>query len=94
MTEYIDNTLGYKLRLFSKRLSSGNYQITFHAKLEDQHKKYGHVLVPERSTLKDVVYMIRKKLNEMGNGDLYHHRHLYSLGKPTERNHNFIIFDK
>jgi len=94
MTGYIDNTIGYKLRLFSKRLSSGNYQITFHARSEDQDKKYGHVLVPERSTLKDVVYMIRKKLSEMGNEDLYHHRHLYSLGKPSPRNNNFIIFDK
>lgn len=94
MVNYNDNTLGYKLRLFSKKLSSGNYQITFYAKKENQHKKYGHVLVPERSTLKDVVSMIRTELVKRNNEDLYHHEHLYSLGKSSQRNHNLVIFDK
>ena len=94
MKNDIDNTLGYKLRLFSKKLSSGNYQIKFHAHKEDDHKKYGYVLVPEGSTLKDVVYMIRTELLKRSRGDLYHHEHLYSLGKPSQRNHNLVIFDK
>ena len=89
-----DNTLGYKLRLFSKKLSSGNYQIKFHARKENQHKKYGYVLVPEGSTLRDVVSMIRTELSKSNKGDLYHHGHLYSLGKPIQRNHNLVIFDK
>lgn len=94
MTNRRDNALGYKLRLFSKKLSSGNYQVTFHANNEKQHRKYGHVLVPQKSTLKDVVSLIRNGLNEMGNGDMYNHGHLYSLGKSSQRNHNLIIFDK
>ncbi len=94
MVDNIDNTLGYKLRLFSKRLSSGNYQITFHARKENQHKKYGHVLVPKGSTLKEVVYMIKSELLKTNQGDLYHHGHLYSLGRPAQRNQNLVIFDQ
>jgi len=94
MINHTDNTLGYKLRLFSKKLNSGNYQITFHAKKNNEHKKYGHVLVPERSTLKDVVSIIREELLKTHNGDMYYHGHLYSLGKPSQRNHNLVIFDK
>jgi hypothetical protein len=91
MIHHTDNTLGYKLRLFSKKLESGNYQIKFHARKENQQKKYGYVLVPEGSTLRDVVGMIRTELSK---GELYHHGHLYSLGKPSQRNHNLVIFDK
>jgi hypothetical protein len=94
MNDQRDNTLGYKLRLFSKKLNSGNYQITFHAKKENQLKKYGHILVSQGSTLKEVVYTIRQELLKTGKGDMYYHDHLYSLGKPSQRNQNLVIFDK
>jgi hypothetical protein len=94
MEDQSNNTLGYKLRLFSKRLSSGNYQITFHAKKENEDKKYGHVLVPKGSSLKEVVLTIRSELRQMRNGDNYYHGHLYSLGKPPTRNQNLVIFDR
>ena len=86
----MDNTPKYKLRLFSKRLSSGNYQVTFYA----NENKYGHVLVSERSTLNEVVCRIHKALQKLSKGDLYYHGHLYSLNKLSQRNHNLVIFNK
>jgi len=94
MGKYFDDSFGYKLRLFSKRLESGNYQITFHAKQENTLKQYGHVLVPQGSTLKDVVYTIKDELMKRNRTDQYHHAHLYSLGKSIQRDNSLVIFNK
>ena len=91
MTYYIDNTAGYKLKIESKKLCSGKHQVRFQTENEDEKSKYGYVLAAETSTLKEVVELIRVELIEMKKGDLYHHSHLYSLGKAKQRSNVFVF---
>lgn len=92
MTYYIDNTTGDKLKIDSKKLCSGKYQVRFQTQNEDEKSKYGYVLAKEGSTLKEVIEQIRIELQKMKIGDLYFHSHLYSLGK-TKQNSNVFVFE-
>lgn len=92
MTNYIDNITGDKLRIDSKKLNSGKYQVRFQTQNEGGKEKYGYILVNEGSTLKEVVDQIRGELQKMTKSDLYFHAHLYSLGK-TKQPSNVFIFE-
>ena len=91
MTYYIDNTADCKLRIDSKRLNSGKYQVRFQTQNDLGKSRYGYILAEEGSTLKEVVEQIRDELNQMKRGDLYFHAHLYSLGKTNQRSNVFVF---
>lgn len=83
----------YKLRLSTKKLNSGKCQVKFYATLHEKQDMYGYVLVDASKTLKDVVVRIKEKLNTIRLNRDFHHIHLYSIGKSTQEDMNFIIFD-
>lgn len=91
MTHYIDNILGYKLKIDSKKLNSGKYQVRFQTQIDKGREKYGYILANEGSTLKEVVEQIRNELQKMTRSDLYFHAHLYSLGKAKQPSNVFIF---
>lgn len=84
----------YKLRLSSKRLSSGKCQVKFFASMKGYKDLYGYVLVDSELTLREVVVRIKDKLLSIQQTGDFHHIHLYSIGReqPEDRL-NFIIFD-
>ena len=94
MAYFIDSVSGYKLKIDSKRLNSGKYQVRFQANRNDNKIKYGYVLAKQGSTLKEVVGRIREELYKMHHGDMYFHAHLYSLGKTKQRENEFVVFDR
>ena len=53
---------GYKLRLQSKRLHSGRFQVKFFVSDYSQRPLYGYLLADPKSTLKEVVERIRHGL--------------------------------
>ena len=58
----------YKLKITSKRLSSGNYQVKFVMKAFDEVESfYGYLLVKPRTTLKDAVQTIENQLDNFFN---------------------------
>jgi len=83
----------YKLRINSKKLKSGKCQVKFHASLETKKSLYGYVLADAQETLKDVVEKIVTRLDQIKGKDNYHHINLYSIGKRTVNDTNFIMFD-
>ena len=84
----------YDLKIESKRLISGNFQVKFFARLKQNKPFYGYVLVDAACTLKEVVLRIRNKLSLIQGQKDFRQTHLYSIGKSSDLDLNFIIFDQ
>jgi len=86
----------YDLKIESKKLISGNFQVKFFARQKQKKSFYGYVLVDAASTLKEVVLRIRNKLCFIQSQKDFRQTHLYSIGKFSELDLdlNFIIFNK
>ena len=84
----------YDLKIESKRLISGNFQVKFFARLKQKKPFYGYVLVDAACTLKEVVLRIRNKLYLIQSQKDFRQTHLYSIGKSSDLDLNFIIFNQ
>ena len=84
----------YDLKIESKRLISGNFQVKFFARLKQKKPFYGYVLVDAACTLKEVVLRIRNKLSLIQSQKDFRQTHLYSIGKSSDLDLNFIIFNQ
>lgn len=89
----IEISNGFKLKLKSKKLNSGKCQVKFFVSAHKEKDKYGYLLVDSKTTLKDVVAQISSRLSMMRHADLYHHSHLYSVGKRTKEDNYFMVFE-
>lgn len=83
----------FSLKLFSKKLSSGNYQIRFQASLPEDKNLYGYMLVQPGTTLKSVVQRIMAKLKKAHRSD-FQQEHLYALGsRASDELKNILVFE-
>ncbi len=82
----------YKLRITSKKLNSGRYQVKFFATIRNKKQLYGYVLVEANETLKSVISRIKKPLKELDYGYESNHFHLYNLGQGSQPS-NLLIFE-
>lgn len=83
----------YRLKLTSKKLRSGKCQVKFYASVERKKSLYGYVLADAGETLKDVVEKIVSRLDQVKSRDSFHHINLYSIGKRSHADANFLVFD-
>ena len=77
----------------SKKLKSGKCQVKFSATLMERKDMYGYVLVEPYQTLKEVVSGIRTRLTTIHRTRDFQNLHLYSIGKSTSTDLNFLVFD-
>ena len=84
----------YGLKIESKRLISGNFQVKFFALLKQKKPFYGYVLVDAACTLREVVLRIRNKLCLIQSQKDFRQMHLYSIDKLSDLDLNFIIFSQ
>lgn len=82
----------YKLRIHSKKLASGRYQVKFFAVLHNGKELYGYLLVGAGETLKDVILQIRKRLRILDVTTDAGNFHLYQIGRTPIDHQNFLIF--
>lgn len=82
----------YKLRINAKKLTSGRFQVKFHAKVRQEKELYGYVLVESSETLKSVILKIKGRLNVLDHSGEYRHFHLYHIGKETQED-TILIFE-
>ncbi|MEQ6168908.1 hypothetical protein AAOE16_17045 [Ekhidna sp. MALMAid0563] len=82
----------YKLRITSKKLSSGRYQVKFFATIRESKQLYGYVLVEADETLRSVIQRIKKRLNELERSVEYRHLHLFNVGQDAQPT-NLMIFE-
>jgi len=83
----------YNIRLSSKKLTSGRYQVKFYATVKEDKSLYGYLLVEAQEKLSTVVSKIRGRLETLDHTFDYHHFHLYHVGKVIEDEPNFMIFE-
>jgi len=90
--DYI-NVSPYKLKLCSKKLESGKFQVKFYvSKGQKSQDMYGYVLVDAKDTLKCVVGTIKSRLHLMEEANEYYHTHLYAVRKAPPPTSEFMIF--
>jgi hypothetical protein len=82
-----------RLKIQSKKLHSGNYQINFSTG-DYSPGFYGYLLAEPRTSLKDVIEKISRHLEAANNEDRYFQRNLYSLGKRKISSGKILIFKK
>jgi hypothetical protein len=82
-----------KLRLTSKRLSSGRFQVNFSADGFDQ-PCYGYMLADPQSTVTSVVDKIRRHVQAMQSKDSYFQRNLFSLHSRNVHSGRILVFAK
>lgn len=94
MSPYNDLILDeqYKLRITSKRLKSGNYQVKFHASLISSKELYGYLLVSADETLKNVIIKIRERLRYIDLQEEKKYFDVYNLRSESIHEPNFMIF--
>ena len=83
----------YRLRISSKKLISGRFQVKFYATVKEHKELYGYLLVEPENSLKEVVGIIRERLNVLDHSIEHRHFHLYDLGHSVQNDPNFLIFD-
>ncbi|MEM6829071.1 MAG: hypothetical protein AAGA66_19285 [Bacteroidota bacterium] len=79
----------YRVKISSKRLKSGKYQVKFEATLHNGKELYGYLLVSPAETLKKVVEKIKARLHFIDVGD---HFYLSNSSLESYTEPNFMIF--
>lgn len=82
-----------KLRLTSKRLSSGRFQVNFSAEGFRQ-PCYGYLLADPKSTVNGVIDKIRWHVQAMQSRDSYFQRNLFSLHSRNIHSGRILVFAK
>jgi hypothetical protein len=84
---------GYKIKLTSKRLQSGNCQIKFIVSDRYSQKScYGYLLAKSGSTLRQVIELIEERVRNIDNKELLYHGHLYNLQKFKPIKNDLILY--
>ncbi len=81
-----------KLRIKSKKLDSGRFQIDFST--GDTAGYYGYLLAEPRTSVSEILNKINRHLEAMSNSERYFQRNLFSLGNRTVNSGRILIFKK
>jgi hypothetical protein len=85
--------MDFKLRLKSKKLGSGRFQVNFSTEgfVMDY---YGYLLTEPSTSLREVVEKIQRHLGAAQRSDKYFQRNLFSLGRREINSGKVMIFRK
>ena len=87
------NSENMKLKLSTRKLKSGNFQVKFEVSNEEVEHCYGYVLAKPGTTLKHVVGSIQQKiLTQEARGDAPY-VHLFSLDRRPRKMDDILIFN-
>ncbi len=84
---------GIRLKIQSKRLSSGKCQVKFTVLHQNEPEVYGYLLSEGNESLKAVVHRIQHRLENLATADYYYHAHLFDLRRKGQINHDILIFN-
>lgn len=82
----------FKLKLSTKKLNSGRFQIAFSTDASDGF--YGYVLAEPRTPVREVVEKIERHLQAFHQADRYFQPNLFSLGKRAINSGRIMIFKR
>lgn len=81
-----------KLKLKSKKLESGRFQVNFST--EGDHSYYGYLLSEPQTSVAEIIAKINRHVESMQQKDRYFQRNLFSLGKCEVNSGKILIFEK
>jgi hypothetical protein len=81
-----------RLKIRSKRLKSGRFQINFTT--DDNIGYYGYLLAEPRTTVSDIIAKISRHIQAAHNSERYFQSNLFSLGKRKISRRRILIFKK
>lgn len=81
------------LRLTSKRLASGRFQVNFLAEGFEQ-PCYGYLLADKESLVSEVIEKIQRHVMAMQDRDSYFQRNLFSLHSRNVHSGRILVFAK
>jgi hypothetical protein len=83
----------YRLRLTSKRLISGRFQVNFSTEGFDEGY-YGYLLAEPKTSVSEVVEKISRHLEAFDQTDKYFQPNLFSLGRRKPNSEKIMIFKR
>ena len=81
-----------KLKLKSRKLESGRFQVNFST--EGDHAYYGYLLSEPSTSVADIIAKINRHIESMQNKERYFQRNLFSVGKRSMNSGRILIFEK
>ena len=82
----------YKLKIQSKKLKSGRFQVNFST--GELNGYYGYLLAEPSTSVNDIITKINRHLDAMNNSERYFQRNLFSLGNRSENRGRILIFKR
>ena len=82
-----------KLKIESKRLHSGRYQVNFSTDTSPG-AYYGYLLAEPNTSVTEIIEKISRHLMAFNNEERYFQRNLFSLGKRKANSGRILIFKK
>jgi hypothetical protein len=82
-----------KLKIQSKKLNSGRYQINFSTDANSCNY-YGYLLAEPQTSVSEIIEKISRHLQAVNNEERYFHRNLFSLGRRKVNSGRILIFKK
>jgi hypothetical protein len=85
--------MDFKLKLKSKKLESGKYQVYFSTE-GFRADYYGYLLTDPRTSVREVVEKIQRHLGAIKDSDRYFQPNLFSLGKRQKSSGTMMLFPR
>ena len=83
-----------KIRIYSRKLPSGNCQVKFYLTTQKGNPCYGYMLVESSKSVRQVMEILFDKLKEIDRPDMYYHKHLFNVGTKSDYDPTFMIFNQ
>jgi len=83
----------FKLKLRSKRLNSGRFQVDFTTHGFSQ-ECYGYLLAEPQTSVREIVEKIKRHVGAMQLSDLYYQRNLFSLIHRKANSGKILVFKR
>lgn len=85
--------MDYRLRIQSKKLQSGRFQINF-STLPSDGGYYGYLLAEPKTSVSEIVGKINRHLTAITCSERYFQRNLFSLGNRKVNSGRILIFKR
>lgn len=82
-----------KLRLSSKKLKSGKFQVSF-STVGIAQECYGYMLAEAKTSVNDIITKINRHVHAMQTSDLYYQRNLFSFSKKEINSGKILIYKR
>lgn len=81
------------MKIKSKRLKSGRFQVNF-STVGFSNEYYGYLLTEAKTSVTDVIEKINRHVHAMQSSDRYYQRNLFSMCKKEVNSGRILIFKR